>query len=101
LYYEVTGEKGHLLVSHQFSLRYKQAAPPRSAAPPAPDQVFAPAVWGADDPIEWTGYVADVANFLAAVRGEAPDRSPIAASIGTLEACEAVYRQLRALGIGP
>ena len=33
-YFEVTGERGHLLTSHQFALRYKQAAAPAAASGP-------------------------------------------------------------------
>jgi len=100
-YFEVTGEKGHMLLSPHFSLRYKQAGSPRGERGPEPDQVLETAVWGGEETIEWMGYVADVANYLAAVRGEAADRSPIASTIGTLEACEEIYRQLRAAGVGP
>ena len=100
-YFEVTGEKGHVLLSPHFSLRYKQAGVPRGANGPEPDRVLETAVWGGEDTIEWMGYVADVANYLSAVRGEAQDRSPVESTIGTMEACEEIYRQLRASGVGP
>jgi predicted dehydrogenase len=100
-YYEVTGEKGHILLSHHFSLRYKHANSPQSNLGPEPDQIFETAVWGGEDPLQWMGYVPDVANYLAAVRGEAPDRSSIETTIATMETCEEIYRQLRALGVGP
>jgi myo-inositol 2-dehydrogenase/D-chiro-inositol 1-dehydrogenase len=97
-YFEVTGEKGHMLLSHHFSLRYKQAGSPQSPLGPAPEQVFETAVWGGEDTLHWMGYVADVANYLAAVRGDEADRSPIASTVGTMETCEEIYRQLRARG---
>jgi len=40
------------------------------------------------------GYVGDVANYLAAVKGEEKDASPIRSAIGTMEFCEEVLRQM-------
>ena len=98
-YFEVTGEQGHMLNSHHFSLRYKQAATPRNELGPEPEQVFETAVWGGEEPLQWMGYVADVANFFAAVRGTAPDRSPVASTVNTMEVCEEINRQLQALNV--
>jgi myo-inositol 2-dehydrogenase/D-chiro-inositol 1-dehydrogenase len=100
-YFEVTGEKGHMLISHHFSLRYKQATSPPSLLGPEPEQVFETAVWGGEEPLLWMGYIPDVANYLAAVRGDEPDRSSMASAVGTMEVCEEIYRQLRALGSAP
>jgi hypothetical protein len=46
------------------------------------------------DPLETLGYVGDMDNFIAAVKGTAPDASPIASTIGTMAVCEELLRQV-------
>ena len=46
--------------------------------------------------LESFGYVSDVASFIAAVKGEAQDVSPIGSTIGTMELCEEILRQIGA-----
>jgi hypothetical protein len=99
LYFEVTGEGGHMITSHQYDLRYQRAAT-------APNDLGSETVvleaglglFGSENALQWMGYVPDVGNFLAAVRGEADDVAAVASTVGTMEVCEEVCRQLTALG---
>ncbi|MEN6548433.1 MAG: Gfo/Idh/MocA family oxidoreductase [Armatimonadia bacterium] len=83
-YFEVTGTNGHMITSHDFDLTYSQRG--------GPDEVhrlgnFA----GAAACLRWLGYVDDVAGFLAAVRGDAPDPSPGSDAVATMKLCEQAY----------
>jgi len=49
--------------------------------------------WNPQRLIDWYGYFDDVANYLAAVRGEEPDLCPVADTIGTMELAEEIARQ--------
>ncbi len=91
-YFELTGTGGHVLYSHDFDLVYRQAD--------APEQHWRRGVYTGDRvaDLRWLGYVPDVANFLAAVRGTEPDESPVADAVGTMELCEEVYWQLQEQG---
>ena len=40
------------------------------------------------------GYLGDVANFVAAVKGEEPDLAPIGSTVGTMELCEKALKQM-------
>lgn len=99
MYLEVTGEGGQMITSHQFDLRYQRAAT-------APNDLGSEIVvlepglglFGSEGALQWMGYTPDVANFLAAVRGEAEDIAPIASTIETMEVCEEVSRQFAAAG---
>ncbi len=91
LYFEVTGTEGHFLTCHDFNLCCRSAS--------APDQLHVIGNYGgALRELSWLGYVADVGNYFAAVRGTAPDRSPVGDTIETMELCEEAYRQLREQG---
>jgi myo-inositol 2-dehydrogenase/D-chiro-inositol 1-dehydrogenase len=92
VYFELTGAGGHMLYSHDFDLLTRD--------PEGPDRHFRRGAYSNDPLAElrWLGYVGDVANFLAAVRGTEPDESPIADAVGTMQLCEAVYRQLQEQG---
>lgn len=94
-YFELTGTNGHVVYSHDFDLLYRQ--------PDAPEQHWRRGVYTGDRvaDLRWLGYVPDVANFLAAVRGTEPDESPIADAVGTMKLCEEVYRQLQEQGAEP
>jgi predicted dehydrogenase len=92
LYFEITGQNGHFLISHDLDLVYRKG--PAGEA----DEVYTHGTYGYQPMLEWYGYVADLANFVAAVQGEAPDRTPIADTVGSMELCEEIYRQLREAG---
>lgn len=100
VYYEVTGERGHMITSHQFNLRYDRPAADGSGVR---TEVLTQGLgmFGSPDPLEWAGYQGDVANFLAAVRGEADDVAPVASTVGTMELCEAVVDGLELQGHRP
>ena len=63
---------------------------------PEADHVFERGAF-AYDPLETMGYVGDVDNFIGAVKGTAPDVSPITSAIGTMEVCEELVRQIAPL----
>jgi len=91
LYFEVTGTDGHFLTCHDFNLRVLSAG--------GPDQLFVIGNYGGGlRELSWLGYIADLGNYLDAVRGTAEDRSPIADTIETMALCEEAYRQLREQG---
>lgn len=89
-YFEVTGRKKHSIISHGGDLRYHRAN--------GYDVCLQAGTYNHDRLREHFGYIADVANFLAAVAGEETDRSPIADAVGTMELCEEIYRQCRERG---
>jgi predicted dehydrogenase len=90
-YFEVSGTGSHFLTCHDFDLVHR--------TPAGPDETFVTGNFGGGSAEHhWLGYVGDVANFLAAVRGDEPDRAPIADAIPTMELCEEAYRQLREQG---
>ncbi len=60
------------------------------------DYVWERGMYGGQVMLEALGYVNDVANYIAAVKGEAADRSPISSAVGTMELCEEILRQIRA-----
>ncbi len=93
-YFEVTGGAGHYLTSHDFDLLIRR--------PGGPDEVLTMGTYGGPlGPLAWMGYVPDLANYFAAVRGDEPDRSPVGDAVGTMELCEEVYRQLCDQGVEP
>ncbi|MFP3903822.1 MAG: Gfo/Idh/MocA family protein [Armatimonadota bacterium] len=86
-YFEVTGENGHYVISHGGDLRYHRRA--------GHDMCLRAGTYNHDRLREHFGYIDDVANFLAAVRGDEADRSPVADTVATMELCEEIYRQCR------
>lgn len=60
---------------------------------PQADWVYERGPYGRD-PLETLGYVGDVDNFIAAVRGTAPDVCPIGSTVGTVEVFEELLRQV-------
>ena len=92
LYFEITGQDGHFLTSHDMNLTYHRGPAGQ------PDEVYARGAYGYQPMLEWYGYVADLANFFAAVRGAEADRAPVADTVATMALCEEIYAQLREAG---
>jgi myo-inositol 2-dehydrogenase/D-chiro-inositol 1-dehydrogenase len=61
---------------------------------PQPDHCLRHGFYGRQVTLETLGYLGDVSNFLAAVKGEAPDLSPVASTVGTMELCEEILQQM-------
>jgi myo-inositol 2-dehydrogenase / D-chiro-inositol 1-dehydrogenase len=59
---------------------------------PCADEVYELGSWGFDR-LEVLGYIGDMENFLSSVGG-ARDLSPIESTVGTMEACEELLRQV-------
>lgn len=95
VYFEVTGANGRFVTCHDFDLVCRRAG--------APDEVRRCGNFGGGGlrELRWLGYVDDLAGFFAAVRGEAPDPSPISDAVPTMDLCEEAYRQLREQGAEP
>ena len=95
VYFEVTGANERFVTCHDFDLVYRRAG--------APDEVRRCGNFGGGGlrELRWLGYVDDLAGFFAAVRGEAPDPSPVSDAIPTMELCEEAYRQLQEQGAEP
>ena len=94
LYFEVTG-KGTFLHSHGCAeLTWLRAQPGPWWRDPQADYSFRRGAYGGLGMLETLGYVSDVASFLAAVKGEEEDRSPVASTVGTMEVCEEILRQV-------
>jgi len=89
IYFEVTGQDGHFVTCHDGDLTIRT---------PEEDRAFRQGHYVQQGLLEWFGYVADVANFLAAVRGDEEDRSPVADTVATMALCEEIYRQLQERG---
>lgn len=94
IYFEVTGQGGHFLTSHDLNLTYHHGPAGQ------PDEIYTHGTYGPQMMLDWYGYVADLANFFAAVRGTEADRCPIADTVPTMALCEEIWRQLSAAG-GP
>jgi myo-inositol 2-dehydrogenase/D-chiro-inositol 1-dehydrogenase len=94
LYFEITGP-GTLLFSHgcAAALTWRRALTGPWWKEPQADHVFERGPYGYD-PLETLGYVGDVDNFVAAVKGIAPDLSPVASTVGTKQVCEDLLRQV-------
>ena len=93
-YFEVTG-KGTFLSCHDCAnLTWRRPFKGPWWKDPQADYVFGHGSYGGDPRLETMGYVGDVANYLAAVKGEEKDASPIRSAIGTMEFCEEVLRQM-------
>jgi len=91
LYYEITGHGGHQLISHDGDLVYHRKG--------GDDVHMSMGTWRRDRVIDWWGYFEDVRNFLAAARGEEPDRCPVADTIRAMELGEEIARQCYEAGI--
>jgi len=94
LYFEMTAP-GTFMYSHGCSelVWCRSSKEPWWKNPPS-DYFFKRGAYGGNYMLETLGYMADVANFLAAVKGEEEDRSPIASTVGTMELCEEILRQM-------
>lgn len=84
IYYEITGRDGHAVFSHDGDLRYHR--------PDAEDVLMRAGTWNPQRLIDWWGYFDDVANFLAAARGEADDICPVGDTVRTMELGEEIAR---------
>jgi predicted dehydrogenase len=84
LYYEITGHAGHQLFSHDGDLVYHRKS--------GDDVRMSMGAWHSNRRIDWWGYFEDVRNFLAATRGDEPDRCPVADTIRTMELGEEIAR---------
>lgn len=94
IYFEVTGE-GTFLYSHGCAnLIWLRRVEGDWWRDPQPDYSVGRGLYGRLVTHQALGYLADVANFVAAVKGEAEDRSPISGAIGTMEVCEEIVRQV-------
>ncbi len=92
VYFEVTGRNQHYVTSHDGDLRYHRLD--------GADICLRAGTYYPGRLLEHFGYVEDVRNFLAAARGEEPDRCPVADTIETMALVEEIYRQCRGKG-GP
>ena len=94
IYFEITGV-GTFLYSHGCSsLRWYRPTEDAWWKAQHPDYVWERGMYGGLVMLEALGYVNDVANYIAAVKGEAEDCSPISSSIGTMELCEEIVHQM-------
>ena len=94
LYFEVTG-RGTFLNSHECaSLTWHRPHQAPWWKHPEADYVYRHGAYGGMGVLDTMGYVGDVDNYLAAVRGEAEDVSPIAGSVCTMAVCEEILRQV-------
>lgn len=84
IYLEITGRDGHSVFSHDGDLRYHR--------PNADDVLMRKGAWNQQRLIDWWGYFDDVANFFAAVRGEAADICPVGDTVRTMELAEEIAR---------
>ncbi len=87
IYFEIAGRSGHAVFSHDGDLRYHR--------PDGDDLCMQLGTWNPRRLIDWWGYFDDVANYLAAVRGDEQDGSAVASTIRTMELCEEIHRQCR------
>jgi len=93
-YFEVTGKTSFLFCHDANNLTWRRPFKGPWWKDPQADHVFGHGAYGGDPRLDIMGYTGDVANYLAAVRGEEPDGSPISSAIGTMELCEEVLRQM-------
>lgn len=94
VYFEVTGD-GTFLYSHEGGeLVWRRPASGPWWQCPEADHVFRRGWYGHQIGLEALGYTGDVANFVAAVKGEAEDVSPVSSSVTTMAVCEEILRQV-------
>ena len=84
IYFEITGRNGHTVFSHDGDLCYHR--------PNADDVLMRKGTWNQQRLIDWWEYFDDVANFFAAVRGEAEDICPVGDTVRTMELGEEIAR---------
>jgi len=95
-YFEITGQ-GTFLYSHGgATLVWRRPGQSPWWTDPQPDHVIERGMYGEHVGLESLGYFGDIANFVAAVKAEEEDLSPIASTVGTMELCEEVLGQLEA-----
>ena len=94
MYFEVTGQ-GTFLYSHECTnlMWHRPVEDPWWKEPQA-DYVFRHGGYGGQVMLETLGYIGDVANFVAAVKGKEKDLAPISSTVGTMALCEEILRQM-------
>jgi myo-inositol 2-dehydrogenase/D-chiro-inositol 1-dehydrogenase len=93
-YIEVTGKDSFLFSHDCTNLTWRRPFKGPWWKAPQADYVFGHGSYGGDPRLEIMGYIGDVANYLAAVKGEEADVSPVGSAIGTMELCEEILRQM-------
>jgi hypothetical protein len=94
IYFEVTG-RGTFLFSHGCaSLTWLRRVEGDWWRNPEPDYTVGRGLYGRLVTHQALGYLADVANFVAAVKGEETDRSPVSGAVGTMVLCEEILLQM-------
>ena len=88
MYFEVTGNGTFLYSRECTRLVWKRPFKEAWWKNPEADLVYEHGSYGGEVLLESFGYIGDVANFLAAVRGEEEDRSPIQSAVKAVELCE-------------
>jgi predicted dehydrogenase len=94
VYFEVTGQRGFVYSHEGATLVWRRNGKPPWWKNPEPDHYFAHGFFGRHVTLETMGYIGDVANFVAAVKGEEKDVSPIGDTVGTMALCEEMLRQI-------
>ena len=94
IYFEITGAETFLYSHGCSSLKWYRPTDGAWWQSQQPDYVWERGMYGGQVMLEALGYVNDVANYIAAVKGEAADRSPISNAVGTMELCEEILRQI-------
>ena len=95
IYFEVTGD-GSFLYSHGCAqLVWKRSGKGKWWKTPEPDQVYDRGWYGERLGLQTMGYLADVDNFLGAVKGEVEDVCPVSDTVSTMETVEEMIRQIR------
>lgn len=92
--FEVTGKDSFIRSDDCGALTWVRPQPEPWWKNPVPDLTYRRGSFGDDHMLETWGYIADVDNFLAAVRGEAPDHCPVGDTIATTALCEEIVRQV-------
>ena len=94
VYFEVTGNKTFLYSHSITDLVWYRPLKGSWWQEPQFDYVIKPGTFSGQVMLESFGYINDVANFLAAVRGDEEDISPVASTVATMELCEEIIRQI-------
>jgi myo-inositol 2-dehydrogenase/D-chiro-inositol 1-dehydrogenase len=94
LYFEVTGNRTFCYSHDCAGLTWFRPSSGPWWKETQADHVYRRGLYGGQVLLESYGYVGDVANFLAAVKGEEEDASPIRGAVGTVEICEEILRQV-------
>jgi len=97
IYFEITGNSTFLYSHGCADLTWLRATKGQWWNDPQADYQFRRGMYGGQIMLETLGYIGDVANYIAAVKGEEGDRSPISSAVSTMELCENVLQQIEAV----